>query len=117
MSGMTALLNTMPESPMLFNDSKDAVVKKIQTERITKSSILFSYEGAKKLGLDYDIRKDVYQKVPAMTLNDVEVFQKKFVQGDKYTIMVLGDKSKLDIKTLEKYGKVTYLELKDVFGY
>jgi hypothetical protein len=31
--------------------------------------------------------------------------------------MVLGDKNKLDTKTLEKYGKVTYLDLSDVFGY
>ena len=117
MVGMTNLLTTMPESPVMFNSSKDAVIKKIQTERITKAQILFNYERAQKLGLDYDIRRDVYQKVPAMTLNDVEAFQKRYVKGDKYTIMVLGDKNKLDTKTLEKYGKVTYLELIDVFGY
>jgi len=31
--------------------------------------------------------------------------------------MVLGNKSTLDIKALESYGKVTYLKLEDVFGY
>jgi len=117
MAGMTALLTTMPESPTNFNTSKDAVLKKIQTERITKENVLFNYERAQKLGLDYDIRQDIYKKVPTMTLNDVKSFQNKYVKGDKYTIMVLGDKNKLDIPTLEKYGKVTFLNLSDVFGY
>ena len=115
--GMTALLTNMPESPTNFTTSKDAVIKKIQTERITKASVLFNYERAQKLGLDYDIRKDVYQKIPSMTLNDIKNFQNKYVKSDKYTIMVLGDKSKLDIPTLEKYGKVIFLNLSDVFGY
>jgi predicted Zn-dependent peptidase len=117
MAGMKALLTNMPESPTNFNTSKDAVIKKIQTERITKSGVLFSYERAQKLGLDYDIRQDIYKKVPSMSFNDIKNFQSKYIKGDKYTIMVLGDKNKLDIPTLEKYGKVTFLNLNDVFGY
>ncbi len=117
MVGMTALLTNMPESPTNFSTSKDAILKKIQTERITKARVLFNYENAQKLGLDYDIRKDTYQKVPTMTLNDIKTFQNKYVKADKYTIMVLGDKAKLDIKVLEKYGKVSFLNLSDVFGY
>jgi hypothetical protein len=31
--------------------------------------------------------------------------------------MVLGKKADLDMNTLSTYGKVTSLELKDVFGY
>ncbi len=117
MAGMTALLTNMPESQNGFNAAQEAVLKKIQTERITKAQILFNYERAQKMGLDYDIRQDVFKKMPGMKLDDVKAFQNKFVKGDKYTIMVLGDKSKLDIPTLEKYGKVTFLNLTDIFGF
>jgi predicted Zn-dependent peptidase len=69
------------------------------------------------MGLDHDIRKDIYDKVQTMTIEDIQKFQNDYVKDSKYTILVLGDKNKLDIKTLEKYGTVRYLSLEEVFGY
>ena len=117
MSGLTGLMNEMPESDVMFGSAKQSVLEKIRTERITKSDILFSYESAKKLGLDYDIRKDVYTKVQNMTMADVKAFQQNKMKNKPVTVLVLGDKKVLDLKTLEKYGKVEFLTLKDVFGY
>lgn len=117
MKGMNNLLNEMPESENLFNAAKNAVIQKIRTERITKSSVLFSYERAKRLGLDYDIRKDVFEKVQPMKLDEVKTFHNSYFKNRNFNILVLGDKRKLDIPTLEKYGPVKYLTLEDVFGY
>ena len=39
------------------------------------------------------------------------------IKNKPTTILILGKKEMLDIKTLEKYGTVKYLTLKDVFGY
>jgi predicted Zn-dependent peptidase len=117
MKGMNDLLNNIPETEMIFESSKNSLMKQIQSERITKSSILFDYEKSKKLGLDHDIRKDVYSKIPGFDLNDVLEFQKKFIKDRHYIILVLGDTAKLDMKTLEKYGQVKILTLEDVFGY
>jgi len=117
MSGMRGLLTDMPESEINFSGSKNSLIKKIQSERLTKSNILFEYEKVKKLGLDYDIRKDVYDNIPSFTLNDVKQFQQKYIRNSKYVTLVLGDIKLLDINTLEKYGKVKTLSLKEVFGY
>lgn len=117
MSGMTTLINTMPESSPLFEASKNSVIQKIRTERITKSDVLFNYERAKKLGLDYDIRRKVFENVPKLTLANIKSFQEKYVKDKKYVILVLGNKENLDLKTLESYGEVKFLELRDVFGY
>ena len=92
-------------------------MQKIRSERITKASVIFNYLASKKLGLDYDIRRDVYQKVPSMTFADMKAFQQKYLKDKNYSILVLGNKKDLDIPTLEKYGKVTFLKLEDVFGY
>ena len=100
----------------MFQGAKDAVLSKFRTERITKARVLFSYEQAKKLGLDYDIRKTVYDKVKTMTYDDLKAFQTKNVKGMPLTVLVLGKKDKLDIKTLEKYGTVKYLTMKDVLN-
>jgi predicted Zn-dependent peptidase len=107
----------MPSSDVTFNSAKDNLLQKINTERITKGGILMSYLTAQKMGLDYDIRKDVYEKAQTLTLDDIQKFQLEHVKGSNYTILVLGDKNKLDTKALENYGTVTFLSLEEVFGY
>ncbi len=117
MKAMTGLFNNMPESEKALNSSREAIINKIRTERITKSQVLFNYINAEKFGLTYDIRRDVFEKVPLMTFSDLKAFQQKFIKDKTFTILVLGKNSLLDIKTLSTYGQVTTLELKDVFGY
>jgi len=117
MKAMTGLFNNMPESEKALNSSKDAIINKIRTERITKAQVLFNYISAKKFGLAYDIRKDVFAKVPAMTFADLKAFQQKYIKDKNFTIMVMGKQPEMDVKTLSTYGQVKSLELKDVFGY
>jgi predicted Zn-dependent peptidase len=117
MKGMFEMFNDMPRSEKKAEAGRNAVIQKINTERITKSNILFNYEKAQKLGLDYDVRKDVYETVQKLTLSDIENFQKQQIKDRKYNILVLGKKDRLDIETLEKYGKVKYLTLEEIFGY
>lgn len=50
-------------------------------------------------------------------MQDVKNFQEKNIKNSKYTILVLGDKTKLDKNALQKYGKVKYLTLEEIFGY
>jgi len=117
MEGMSELLNNIPEAEIIFNNSKNSLMKQIESERVSKSGILFQYERLKKLGLDYDIRKDIYDKIPGYTLNDIKDFQVQNIKNKKHIVLVLGDVKKLDMNTLEKYGKVKELTLEEVFGY
>jgi len=117
MKAMVGLFNNMPESEKAMNSAREAIINKIRTERITKSQVLFNYLNAQKFGLTYDIRKDVFEKIPKMTFADLKAFQMKFLKDRNFTILVLGKNAELDIKTLSTYGPVKSLELKDVFGY
>jgi predicted Zn-dependent peptidase len=117
MKGMEELMNNIPKADNLFEASKKSVIQKIRSERITKELVLFSYEKAKKLGLNYDIRKDVFEQVPKMEFSDLEAFSKKYVNSKKYNIMVLGSKDELDLKTLKNYGPLNFLNLEELFGY
>jgi predicted Zn-dependent peptidase/rhodanese-related sulfurtransferase len=116
-AGLVSLLNDMPASELTFSSARDNVIQKINTERVTKAGILYSYLAAQKLGLNEDIRKNTYERALTMSLEDIQKFQKDNVKELNYTILVLGDKTKLDIKTLEKYGNVKYLTLEEIFGY
>ena len=39
------------------------------------------------------------------------------MKDKKWNIRVIGDKTKLNMSDLAKYGKVVELNLKDIFGY
>ena len=117
MAGMMGLINNMPESENNFKASKEEIIQSIRSERITKSGILFNYENAQKIGLDYDIRKDIFKNVPNMTMTDIKSFEQSHLKSKQYTVLVVGKKESLDMKTLEKYGKVSFLSLSDIFGY
>ena len=117
MKAMTVLFTNMPESEKAMDNSKKAIINKIRTERITKARVLFNYINARKFGLTYDIRKDVFEKVPNMTFSDLKAFQQQYLKDKNFNIMVLGKKAELDIKTLSTYGQVHSLDLKELFGY
>jgi predicted Zn-dependent peptidase len=107
----------MPLAEKSFDLAKSSLIQSMRTERITKSDILFSYEKAKKIGLDYDIRKDIFEVLPKLTFDDIKAFQAAYVKGKAQTTLVLGNEKLLDFKVLKKYGKVKKLKLKSIFGY
>lgn len=117
MSGMKLLLDDMPAAEKTFENSKNLLKQQFQTDRISRSAILNQFEYNNKLGIDYDFRKDIYEQIPSISLNDISDFHKKYFNNKKYTTLVLGDIKKLDMKLLEQYGKVKVLTLEEIFGY
>jgi predicted Zn-dependent peptidase len=117
MKAMMGIFNQIPENDKALAISKEAIINRIRTERITKESILFNYINAQRFGLTHDIRKDVFEKIPSMTFGDLRVFQDHYLKDKNFTILVLGKKGEIDLKTLQTYGPVRELTLKDIFGY
>ncbi len=117
MEAMEELLNRLPESTPSFSLAKASILKSIETERITRADVLFSYEAAQKLGLNYDIRKDIYTRLPKMTFKDVQTFHDTYLKQKPQILLLIGSKDKLDFKALKKYGKMEELTLPEIFGY
>ena len=117
MLGMNELLDKLPEVGANLENAKDAVTQKIRTERITKDRVLFNYESAKRLGYNYDSRKDVFEQINNFNLSDLTEFHNAHMSNNEYSILVLGNKDDLDIDALKEYGQVTFLTLEDIFGY
>src|SRR5690606_2811845 len=71
-AGMNALLNTLPRSEKAFDTAKKSFLSDIETQRIKKDVIIFSYLQNLKKGIDYDRRKDWYSQVKTMSFTDIE---------------------------------------------
>jgi len=111
------LFNVFPVSESTFYVSRCALLNKISTERIRRMSIIWNFLNAEKLGLTQDIRKEVFEKVAGMNLDDVIDFEEKYLKNKAKTYLVLGRESETDFRALGKIGPVTKLNLTDLFGY
>ena len=114
---MKELIENMPESEKNWEINKAAIKQNIEANRITKTGILFNYQSALKRGLDYDVRKDIYEAIDNITLNDIKGFHSEHMKNKNWHIRVIGDRNKLNMDDLARYGKVVELSLEDVFGY
>ncbi|MDD4514899.1 M16 family metallopeptidase [Massilibacteroides sp.] len=117
MTAFDDIINNMPESEKAFELAKDALITRLRTERITKYDVLWSYLRAQDLGLTVDSRKELYEKAPSMTLEEIKAFQAKWVKDRTYTYCILGDEKDLDLKALAPYGPLKKLTKEELFGY
>lgn len=114
---LRTIIYTMPETEDGFKEAKEAVLSVIESERIIKQSVLFNYLTAEKRGLNYDVRKDIYEQVKNMTLADIKKFQEENIKNKKYNLVLITSRDKVNLKDLAKYGKVKELSLDEIFGY
>lgn len=111
------ILNNMPESEKAFNIAKENTITTIRTQRILRENVLWSYLDAVEFNYNSDPRKDIFEKVPALTLGDVKAFQENYIKDKPYTYCILGDLKDLDMEALNKLGKVQTLTQSEIFGY
>ncbi len=111
------LMNNMPRAAEQFNASKDAALKRIESERIKHESIFWNYISTRDKGLDQDLRKDIYKEIKTMTIDDLADFFESEIKGSKFNYLVVGKKSEIDFELLGQLGPVCELDLDEIFGY
>lgn len=116
-NAMMELMNDMPEAQEQFNQAKEATLKQIAAERITKSDIFWTYEGLKKRGITNDYREEMYQTIENMTFDDLKTFFNENIKGQDYNVAVMGNKKDLDFEALGKLGTVKELDIDYIFNY
>ena len=114
---MNKLLNSMPEVPQQFEDARQSVIKNLESDWITGADIYAAYDRAKKRGLNYDVRRDIYEQAKTMSMTDIHKFFDLHVKGKKFTYLVIGKKDDLNMDALKELGPVEELKSNQIFGY
>ena len=114
---MMDLMSNMPEAEEQFNAAKEATLKKLAAQRITKSNIFWSYEGLKRLGFDNDNREEMYNAIKDMTIEDLKAFFNENIKGESYNVMVIGNKNDIDMEALSKLGVIQEMDIDYLFNY
>ncbi|HUQ67184.1 MAG TPA: insulinase family protein [Flavitalea sp.] len=116
-SAMNELMNNLPKTDQVLEAARESIRKNLASERITQDDILFSYLAAKRLGLNTDYRKSIYEQVEKLTFDDIRKFHQEFISGKNYTYCVVASRDKINMDDLKKIGEVKELSLEDIFGY
>ena len=111
------IIDEMPQSDKAFELAKQASMKRIATERTTKFGIINAYLQARRLGLDFDIKERIYNALPKITLKEMVEFEKQAMAKKPLRYLILGDEKNLDMKGLEKIGKIKKVTTQEIFGY
>lgn len=114
---MHQLLDEFPESNRSFGNAKDAMQKKLVTDRVNDASILFSYLNAERLGLDYDIRKTTYERLANIELTDLHNLHANLIQKKPYAYCIITDEDNITEEQLKSLGELKRLSLEEIFGY
>lgn len=114
---MLDLLNNMPYEKDQVAASKNNLLKKIESERITKDNIYWTYYNNLELGIDYDYRKDVYEQVKLLTNSDLTEFFNKHIANKKHVYLIIGNKKELDMEMVKNLGEFKELSLEEIFNY
>ncbi len=111
------LLNNMPQSDQQFNAARESVLKNIASNRITKEEIFWNYLNARKQGINYDIRKDIYSVAQTANMQGMQDFFDKHVAGKQYVYCIIGNKELMDMDFLKSLGDFRELTLEELFNY
>ena len=111
------IINQMPESEAAFQIAKEAILTRLRTQRTTGANVLNSYLSLRRLGLTEDRDRQIFEKVQAMTLDDVKATQQQWVKDRPYTYGILGDIKNLDLNYLKTLGPIRTVSQEEIFGY
>lgn len=114
---MNALIDTLPVNQQNFDNAIGALRKDIETERITKTDIIFHYLALEKLGINYDIRKSYYSQYPNIKFADIKQYHDQKLAQKPYSYLIVASDKKIEPSSLSKYGTVKVLTLEQLFGY
>jgi predicted Zn-dependent peptidase len=112
---LRGLMNDMPQIEKQFNNSKESALSQLETDRITRSDIFWTKEALKNRGIDYDLRKDNYEAIKNIDLQALDTFFEKHIKNNTYALLIIGNKDKIDMEFLKKYGAFKELTEKDLF--
>ncbi len=111
------ILNEMPESEQAFGIAKEALTKRLASQRTTKFGLINAWLSAQMKGIDYDINERIYNALPNITLQDIVKFEQEQMANKPYRYVILGNEKELDMKALQELGPVKRVSTEEIFGY
>ena len=111
------IINTLPQAPANLEIARSAIDARIRTERHNGMSVLYQYIYDEELGITENRDKAIFDKLGALTMDDLLATHAKWIKGRTYVYALTGDPDDMDLTFLKTLGPVKVLSLEEIFGY
>jgi predicted Zn-dependent peptidase len=111
-----SIIRTMPQKPERMDMIKDYLINKTLTEKPDFRDVHKKVQEWKFQGYSTDPTPELLEKYKNLTWNDLYAFYAKMLKDKKIVMAIAGDKSRIDVKALSKYGKVVEISEKKLFS-
>ncbi len=111
------LIDNMPVTPERFEEARASILNRYRTSKIGFRRVLGSVRSWERLGVPVDPRKSRFERIQAAEMDDMLGFYGKNLKNRVKLISIVGDKNKIDLAALEKFGTVSEVGLEDIFVF
>lgn len=111
---MSDLLLHFPEKPEKFEMAKTSSIQVNKSSYIDFRSLPASVISWQKQGYSSDPRVESCKKLESTGYEDVKEFYQKYISGRPMVITIAGDKNRMDMNALTKFGKVQEVSIKEL---
>ena len=111
-----SLLRQMPMKEENLEAARQGVLNDIQNDYPTFRGVGKYVANQRNMGYTADPNSDKARLLPAIKAQDVVLFHRQHVAGNRNRVwMVIGDKKLTDLKALSRYGKVVELKREEIY--
>ena len=110
------LLTDMPEYPERMDKLKNYLKQSNLMNKPNFRNASETYEVWKLRGYEKSPAEENLEKIENLTFDDIKKYYDEHIKGKKIAISIVGDPRQVDIKALEKYGKVVRLQPEKLFS-
>ena len=114
---MIQVLRKMPKDSIKFAQAVSSKRQQLESSRTTRASKLYSFWANKKLGFEESKNEQIYNSLSSLDLEDIVKFHKDNVANGEFSILILSNIKELNLKKLERFGKVKILKVEDIYPY
>lgn len=112
---MNELLQKMPEKPERMDEIRSGLIMQVPAARPSFRNMSEMIEAWKDFGYTEDPMKARMPIYPTLQFSDILDFYAKNIKGKPVVVAITGDKSKIDMAKLAKFGKIVEVDMKDVY--
>jgi len=115
LSAFIGLIDDMPASTERFDEATNSLLNRYRTSKINFRGVIGAVRSWKRLGFDTDPRRQRFQQLQEVNMDDLLQFQREHIKQRPKLISIVGDLSILDAEELEQFGTVRQIQVDDLF--
>ena len=100
-----------------FKAAKAAALSQLRSHRSVRTAPFFDLMEARQMQIKAPMEKVRYEQMQGVSMEHIQRLHKAQLSDLQYTIVIIGDRNRLDMEFLESIGEFQEMDLEALFGY